>query len=186
VYRRLRELAERLDEWDECRPELLALLEQMHQRQLLVTIHLEEGEIDRAPEQVADLEPLAGGVAINLEVAQAAERSRPEEAFEVYRKAATWLCETPNAENRARLLQLAPRIQKLCGQLGRDHDWMELAATLESRHAWLQGQLSRKTDDQPKPAFLNSTGQASKPDGEGRKPLWTRRRGREDRGRRKG
>jgi hypothetical protein len=178
LYRRLRELGERLDAWDECRRELLSLLEQMHQRQLLVTIHLEEGEIDRAVEQVADLELLSGGLAMTLEVAKAAERSRPQEALEAYRKALTWLCETPNPDSRERLQQLAPKIHKLCGQLGREYEWTELAATLESRHPWIKGLLSGKAppDDTPQPSSPDAKDQAAKPDDKGLKPRWARRR----------
>src|SRR5262249_2292489 len=86
-YREIRDLARRLDRWEEVRTKLLTELEAAQFTQLRVHIHLDEGELDDALSLVQpERQPSGGHVDryTRLKVAQAAEAARPRAALAIY------------------------------------------------------------------------------------------------------
>ena len=92
-YQELRDLARQLGRWETLRPEVLAFLEQAQNTALLIQIALDEGDIDRALEllrKTAKKDSYGytytygysyyGYGNIALDVARAAEETRPREA----------------------------------------------------------------------------------------------------------
>ena len=88
-YQEIRTLAAPLGRWEVLRPELREFLNQSRHSDLLIQVYLDEGEIDPALEAVKE-QPRGWsrgwgggylGDEIRLEVAQAAEQTRPRAAL---------------------------------------------------------------------------------------------------------
>ena len=128
-YRELRKYAQSLNQWDTLQPELLAFLRSQKNKEVLIRIYLDEGDIDLALE-LANKEPVthfhfgfAYSTSIQLEVAKKAEKARPQAAVEIYRKyGENYILGRNRGSYRegCRFLKKAKSIQH---SLGQDTDW---------------------------------------------------------------
>jgi hypothetical protein len=137
AYRQLRGAARQLGRWDELHGELLAFLEQSGRLGLLVRIHLEENDIDRALELVQSGSS-AEQTCLAVRVAKAAERSRPVEALKVYREAAERLIARRGRENYAEACRLLRKVRALMKRTGHLRGWKSYLERLRSDHRALR------------------------------------------------
>jgi hypothetical protein len=111
-YQELRDLAGRLDRWETLRQELLTFLEQTKRSTLLIQIAMDEDDIDHALHLLKGIAKkdihgttyndgygYYGFGDIALEVARAAEETRPHEAIELYRQSAERLIALRDRKN---------------------------------------------------------------------------------------
>lgn len=134
AYCRLRKLARPLGDWDRIHPQLLLFLEQSGRVGMLVRIHLDESDVDRA---VAVVESHAADQAfsgLELEVAQAAERSRPVEALRLYRGHVERLIAARGRANYAEAARLLRKVRALMKRTGAARNWASYLDDLRQRH----------------------------------------------------
>ncbi len=146
-YQELRDLARRLDRWEIVRPELLSFLEQARNTSLLIQIALDEGDIDHA------LQLLKGSVKkdhygytyiesygyygygnIALEVARAAEETRPYEAIELYRQYAERLIAMRDRKNYQAACTYLVKVRALYEKLGEGETWTSYITGLREQN----------------------------------------------------
>src|SRR6266704_3554992 len=146
-YQELRELANRLDRWENVRPELLAFLEQARDTTLLIQIALDEDDIDHA------LQLLKGTVKkdrygytyiesygyygysnIALEVARASEETRPREAIDLYQQYAERLIAMRERKNYQAACTYLVKMRTLYEKLGEGEAWMSYITELREQN----------------------------------------------------
>jgi catechol 2,3-dioxygenase-like lactoylglutathione lyase family enzyme len=146
-YQELRDLARRLDRWEIVRPELLAFLEQARNTTLLIQIALDEGDIDHA------LQLLKGTVKkdhygytyiesygyygysnIAVEVARAAEETRPREAIELYQQYAERLIALRDRKNYRAACTHLVKVRALYEKLGEGETWTSYITALREQN----------------------------------------------------
>ncbi|MDY7076215.1 MAG: SWIM zinc finger family protein, partial [Chloroflexota bacterium] len=125
-YQELRDLALPLERWDELRTAILARLADDEKYRLLTEIHLEEGGIDRALETLKQVRASAwgwGGGPLSIQVAQAAEESRPQEAIRIYVERAGQLIAARGRGNYAEAARYLCRVRDLHHRLDEQEAW---------------------------------------------------------------
>ncbi len=146
-YQELRDLARQLDRWEALRGELLAFLEEAKNTTLLIQIALDEGDIDHA------LQLLKGTVKkdhygytyiesygyygysnIALEVARAAEETRPREAIELYQQYAERLIALRERKNYQAACTYLIKVRALYEKLGEGEAWMSYITALREQN----------------------------------------------------
>ena len=145
-YREIRQLAQRLDRWDEVRSELLAYVKQLRKTDVEIEIALDEDHIDlalellKAGEQTKDLKngPY-GSTNLNagIEVAKAAEENYPQEAIEIYQRYVDMRIEWRGRENYHTACQYLLSIRKLYQKIGKSNEWTTYIADLREHNARL-------------------------------------------------
>ena len=149
-YQELRDLATRLDRWQTLRPELLAFLEQAgttRNTTLLIEIALDEGDIDRALHLLKGIAKkdsygytynegygYYGFGDIALQVARAAEESRPREAIELYRQRAERLIAQRGRQNYQDTCTFLAKMRALYEKLGEGETWMSYLSALREQN----------------------------------------------------
>ena len=150
-YQELRGLARPLERWDEQRAAVLSRLANEGQYHLLTEIHLEEGEVERALETLEQISASRrgwgwAGSPLRIQVAQAAEESRPREAIRLYMEAVERLIAARGRGNYAEAATYLVRVHALYHRLGEPETWETLIAGLKEQnrrlHA-LQDELNR-------------------------------------------
>lgn len=134
-YVRMKNLADSLKAWSELRVEVLEKLSKDNQFGLLVQIYLEEGEIDRALETLEQAQASARysweyPYSLELQVAKAAEESRPEQAIQLYLKEVNRLIDQRGRGNYAEATAYLIVVRGLHQRLGKQDDWQTLIAAL--------------------------------------------------------
>ncbi len=139
-YQDLRGMASPLGRWEELRLALLNFLSQHEHTGLLVRVYLAEGEIDKALEGVGLLPayPYYGGSKLRLEVAGAAEASRPRAALEIYQQQVEALIALRARGHYQEACRLLTRVRALCEQLGEAPRWASYIGALRERHRSLR------------------------------------------------
>lgn len=139
-YFRLRQRARSLGRWDALHGPVLAMLEEMGHLPLLVQIHLDEHDLDRALELLATPQwsGTAMGRAAALEVAELAEASRPDDALAVYRAQAEQLIARHGRESYREACRLLRKVRLLSDRTGRGDEWTAYLAALRHRHRGLR------------------------------------------------
>jgi len=146
-YQELRDLATKLDRWESLRPELLAFLEQKQHTSLLIQIALDEGDIDKALELLKGMAKkdrygytynssygYYGFGDISLEVARAAEETRPREAIELYRQQAERLIALRDRKNYQTAINPLIKMRTLYDKLGERETWTSYITTLREQN----------------------------------------------------
>ncbi len=146
-YQELRDLARQLGGWEIVRPGLLAFLEQARNITLLIQIALDEGDIDHA------LQLLKGTIKkdhygstyiesygyygysnIALEVARAAEETRPREAIELYQQYAERLIALRERKNYQAACTYLIKVRALYEKLDEDEAWTSYITALREQN----------------------------------------------------
>jgi hypothetical protein len=139
IYKRLRKLARQFGVWDSLHADLLDVLQQQRRLPLLVRIHLEENNVDRALDAVAaHREPLAD-VRLMVRVARAAEASRPLESLRVYRAVAERLIERRGRANYAEACRHLRKARAIAERTGSLSQWNAYLDQLQQQHRPLPG-----------------------------------------------
>jgi catechol 2,3-dioxygenase-like lactoylglutathione lyase family enzyme len=149
-YQELRDLAKHLDRWQTLRPELLAFLQQAAatmQATLLIEIALDEGDIDRALHLLKGMAKkdsygytyndgygYYGFGDIALQVARAAEESRPREAIELYRQRAERLIAQRGRQNYQQACTFLAKMRSLYEMLGEHGTWTSYVTALREQN----------------------------------------------------
>ena len=146
-YQELRDLARQLGRWETLRPEVLAFLEQAQDTPLLIQIALDEGDIDRALEllrKTAKKDSYGysynygysyyGYGNIALEVARAAEETRPREAIELYRQHAERLIAQRGRQNYQEACKYLAKMRVLYEKLGEGEAWTSYIMALREQN----------------------------------------------------
>jgi len=149
-YQELRDLATRLDRWQTLQLELLAFLEQAgttRNTTLLIEIALDEGDIDRALHLLKGIAKkdsygytynegygYYGFGDIALQVARAAEESRPREAIELYRQRAERLIAQRGRQNYQDTCTFLAKMRALYEKLGEGETWMSYLSALREQN----------------------------------------------------
>ena len=146
-YQELRDLARQLSRWEMVRPELLAFLEQDKNTTLLIQIALDEGDIDNALQLLKGIAKkdihgytyntsygYYGYSNIALEVARAAEETRPREAVELYRQYAERLIALRGRQNNQEACKYLAKMRALDEKLGESEEWTSYIATLREQN----------------------------------------------------
>lgn len=150
-YQDLRRLATQLHRWQTMRPALLAFLEQTHNTVLLIQIALNEGEIDTALQLLKSMATkdrygytyTSGygyyyGSDIDLEVARAAEETRPREAIQLYQQRAERLIALRDRKNYQAACTYLAKMRSLYEQLGEHEMWTTYIAALREQNRSLR------------------------------------------------
>jgi hypothetical protein len=142
-YQEIRQLAQRLDRWDEVRSELLAYVKQSRQTDVEIEIALDEGQVNlalellKAGEQTKDLRNGPYGstnLNVGIEVAKAAAENYPQEAIEIYQRYVDMRIEWRGRENYHTACQYLLSIRKLFQKIGRSDEWTTYIAALREQN----------------------------------------------------
>ena len=141
-YLEMRKLAISLNEWPELRHETLGQLSKNKEFGLLVEIYLEESEIDLALEALEQARTAARhrweySYSLELQVAEAAEKSRPEQAIRLYLDQVNSLIVQRGRENYAEAANHLKVVRELYKRLGRQGDWQALITSLRQDNRML-------------------------------------------------
>ncbi len=146
-YQELRDLARQLGRWEKVRPELLAFLEQARNTTLLIQIALDEDDIDHALQLLKGIVKkdrygytyvesygYYGYGNIALEVARAAEETRPHEAIELYQQNAERLIAMRDRKNYRAACTYLIKVRTLYEKLGESEAWTSYIAALREQN----------------------------------------------------
>lgn len=136
AYKELRQLAGPLGHWTDLRPALLDLVQDKQRTDLLIRIHLDEGEIDAALEALKSRPAPAydySGQHLSLEVAEAAEAARPEAARAIYQQHAERLIVHRGRNNYREACHILAKARALYERLGESNEWVAYVAALRER-----------------------------------------------------
>jgi catechol 2,3-dioxygenase-like lactoylglutathione lyase family enzyme len=146
-YQQLRDLARRLERWETLRPEVLAFLEQSSNTRLLIQIALDEGNMDEALQRLKGIVKKDGygytyadgygyyaSGTIALEVARAAEETRPREAIEIYQQYAERLIAMRGRQNYQQACKYLTNMRALYEKLGEHEGWMSYITALREQN----------------------------------------------------
>jgi uncharacterized Zn finger protein len=149
-YAEIRAITRRLNRWDEVRPGLIAHLQSREDRDLLMRIHLDEGEIDRAvalaraaAERPSSAYVFGGysagyGTPMTLEVARAVEETHPRDALYIYRRHAERLIDARGRERYQEACRYLAKVRGLYDALDEYDAWERYLAALREQHARLR------------------------------------------------
>jgi hypothetical protein len=142
-YQEVRKLAKKQGRWSTLQPELLAFVRQQHDQYLLPQIFLDEGDIDQALEAVQGKkhQDYGFGSGMELEVAKAAEKSRPRAALEIYGKHAESLINYRGRQHYQSACQFLKKMRSLYERLNESAAWNESISRLRERHGNLPALL---------------------------------------------
>ena len=141
-YLNVRDVAQRLDQWETLRLDLIEKLEMNQNWDLLIEIALEEGDLSRA----LALLPRQRWRQRDLQVAQAAEADYPQAAIEIYLRSVERLIAARGRGNYHEAAAILQSIQGLYKHLGAQAEWERLIKDLRAQHARLpalQDELER-------------------------------------------
>jgi uncharacterized Zn finger protein len=147
-YQEIRGIASELHQWNAKRQELLSFLEQQQNTQLLIQIALDEGDIDRALELLKTIKqpdrPYGYGyiydsyTPLALEVAKAAEETRPQAAIDIYQHVAERLIDLRGRGNYQTACGYLMRVRELYERLGKHDTWMSYVTNLRDKNRSLR------------------------------------------------
>jgi uncharacterized Zn finger protein len=146
-YQELRDLAGRLNRWEDLRRELLAFLEQASNTSLLIQISLDEGDIDHVLHLLKgtakkdyrsytylDSYGYFGHSNLALEVARAAEETQLREAIELYQHYAERLIALRERKNYQAACTYLVKMRTLYEKLGEREAWASYITLLREQN----------------------------------------------------
>ncbi len=139
-YCEVREKASALERWPNLRAAILDRLTEGQNYRLLTEIHLNEGEIDEALAAVEQLSrsPWGWTSGLHIQVARAAEGSRPREAIQLYMAQVARLIDARGRDNYATAAGYLSRVRDLYAHLGEQAVWQRLITGLREQNRALR------------------------------------------------
>ncbi len=147
-YQEARKLAQQLGRWEELRTQLLFFLKGKVYRGILTSIYLDEKDIDKAFEAVKteDDDDFYGyRHSMRLQVAKAAEVTRPRAALEIYRQHAESLIRAQGRENYREACRFLKRVRALHEKLGENGAWAAYIMKLRENNGKLRAFMEELT-----------------------------------------
>ena len=139
-YQEIKNLAMQTQQWASLQTSLLEkIAKEPRYQNLLISIYLAEDEIDQALQllQTAPKPPIFGWgyqSTIRMEVAKAAEATRPRAALEIYLKEAKRLIAERNRTSYANAATRLSQVRTLYQRLGEENSWRQLIAQVRAEH----------------------------------------------------
>ena len=140
-YQALEDLARSPERWDELRAAILSRLADEERHNLLTQIHLLEEDVDRALKTLERVRTAArgwGGAPLSIQVAQAAEESRPRAAIRIYVERTERLIAARGRHNYREAAQYLTRVRDLYHRLGEGGSWDTLIADVREQNRRLR------------------------------------------------
>jgi uncharacterized Zn finger protein len=135
AYQEIRQIATQLGRWQTIHPRLLKFLEKAQNTQMLIKIALDEDDIDKALALIKVQQKSAYGYnTLPIEVARAAEKTRPRAAIEIYQQYAEHLIDQRGRENYQLAASYLSRVRQLYQNLGERGTWANYITTLRDRN----------------------------------------------------
>jgi hypothetical protein len=147
-YSEIRKLATKNRTWEATGPALLAQLDKLGAgyRDLLIRIHLDEGRLDealalvrppgrRTPVTSWDFHAFSS---IELDVAKAAEKARPEAAIEIYSRRAEALVGAGSREHYRGACDFMKKVRALYRDCGAPEKWERYVTSVREKHPRLR------------------------------------------------
>jgi hypothetical protein len=140
-YQEIRKLARKLKTWDKLRPTLLSPIARDSNE--LLRICLDEGEIDQAIQLWESRSgkrrvQALGFDRVDLEVAQAAEKSHPETALNIYRAEVQSLIAARGRQSYQFACEYLKKIRRLLKKFGPADDWDNYMTRMREEHRSLR------------------------------------------------
>jgi hypothetical protein len=139
------------DAWSDLRPRLIRTLEQQSRWVALVSIYLDEGEVDHALSALAEMERGSGSSLpgyghsyysapgdYRIQVAKAAEEEYPGEAIRLYKSVIQKLIDGRGRENYQQAIGYMMRIRMLYQKQGQEAEWDAYITTLRNSNKSLR------------------------------------------------
>lgn len=152
-YKETRQLAQKLGRWEALGPALVSFLKGGPYTDTLIRVHLLEGEIDLALEAVREMQERGHwrpyGFSEHdprLEVAKAAEETRPRPAMEIYRQYAEGLIAQRSRPYYQEACKLLKRVRSQHERLGELDVWTSYAAKLRDSNRKLRALKEEMAD----------------------------------------
>jgi uncharacterized Zn finger protein len=137
-YQEVRELARAHGNWESLRPELISVLQDPQYLYYLIQVYLDEGDIDAAiaalPAPAVQHIGVYNLAAPHLQVARAAEETRPAAARTIYQQYLERLIEWQGRDNYQQAARLLVKVRALFQSLGEDAAWTQYIAELRQRY----------------------------------------------------
>ena len=140
-YQELQNIAQSLANWPALHETILARLSQEEKTNLLIQIHLEEGDVGSAlltlNSSSTSHQPgryYLYGPSMRLQVARAAEPDYPREAIDLYLQAVTRLVAQRGRGNYATAATYLQRVREIYRRLNEEERWQKLIATLREEY----------------------------------------------------
>jgi uncharacterized Zn finger protein len=138
-YKELKKLATQQQCWAELAPQLRDFLKQPKHRDILIWVYLEEEEIDQALEAIKGKPTLYGFEAgLELEVARAAEKTRPQAAREIYRKYAAAAIQGRSRASYQSACGFLKKVRDQYRHMGDEAGWTAYVRDLREKHRSLR------------------------------------------------
>lgn len=137
------------DVWSDHRTRLIEVLKQQDRWGALITIYLDEGEVDQALAALANMERLPNtssyGYGLRqapnqyqLQVARSAEEHYPEDAIRLYKVVVERLIEGRGRENYQQAVNLLARVKSLYEKQGHEAEWNTYIIALRDKNKGLR------------------------------------------------
>lgn len=133
-YKTLRELAQKLNRWDNLRTRIIAELEKKQNVEFLVSFYLEEKEVGNALATLKRLPNHWRGNLLHLEVAQAAKKEYPQEAIQIFTNEAQRFINYRNREDYAQAAFCLQEIQGIYTELNEIETWQQLILNIREQY----------------------------------------------------
>jgi hypothetical protein len=137
--------------WTDLRPRLIQTLEQQSRWEALVSIYLDEGEVDHALSALAEMERGSEGSFpgyghsyysdpgdYRIRVAKAAEEEYPGEAIRLYKRVIQKLIDRRGRENYQQAIGYLDRVRRLYQKQGLELEWQAYMTTLRNSNKSLR------------------------------------------------
>lgn len=145
-YKKLRELAKKLGNWDNLRDQIIAEVESKKNFDFLIRIYLLEKEFGSALTILDKLPNRWGSDSLRIEVAQAAKKQYPQEAIEIFVKEAQRFIDSRNRGSYSQAALYLREVRDIYHVLQDAETWNALIADIRARHKnlpALQDELNR-------------------------------------------
>jgi hypothetical protein len=133
-YQEVCVLAQKIGDWEKLRIQMLTEMANRKEYNLLTKIYLEEGEIDRALETLKCTQVSAWGPNLQVEVARAAEKTRPHAAIKLYHQLAKALINVRGRDNYRQACTYLSRARNLSKRVGQEEKWSRYIEALRERN----------------------------------------------------
>jgi len=121
-YNRVKQLAKKINNWDETRENIIRALKPRHSR-LLIELYIEDGAVDKAINEIKT--DTFYGLDSIMVTAKAAENNYPNDSIIFYRKIAEIFIAQKNNESYSQAKKIIRKIKELYNKLNDEANWNE-------------------------------------------------------------
>jgi len=133
-YKKLRDLAKKLNHWDDLRCQIIAKVGDKKNVEFLIRIYLLDKEVGNAIATLDKLPTRWGGSAVQIEVAQAAKKQYPHESINIFMKEAQRFIDQRNRGSYSEAALFLREIRDIYHDLKDMDSWSKLIADIRGRH----------------------------------------------------